>query len=182
VTSNQTNIYTEFLSDWLTHRRTFRVVTTASPDTIRRRLVERSEPPPADGNPFTVTTPIAINHSGSGSLLFEVNVARGLPVQEGHYIPFKLVGRATENEDGEWVLRGEVRPLWQGLVVYVFVLVALLMWVAASVTSAAVSPYGSYAAVWVSLGTTGILSLYMALLQWRDSRRLIGLLRAVTAP
>jgi hypothetical protein len=180
LSSRKPDVYTEFLSDWITFRRTFAIETEINAEAIRRELVASSTPPPPDGNPLSVTTPVAVTRTANDALLFEINVARGLPIQDGYYVPFKAVGRVVE-QDNKQIMRGEIRPLWQGVLIYVGVVAALLLWLVASVTSAAVSPYGTYVGVWVALGTTLMLSGYMLMLQWRDMRRLVRLLRVVTS-
>ncbi|MEO0562742.1 MAG: hypothetical protein AAF125_11555 [Chloroflexota bacterium] len=180
MTQARRGITTDRWIDWLTFRRRFAYETELKPIAISRSLAEISGPPPEDGNPLSATTPIAIMRTVSDTILFEINVARGLPLPEGHYIPFKAVGRISEVEDDRWLVSGELFPLWQGVVVYLAVLIGLLLWVVAAVTSAAISPYGSEIAIYVSLGTTGLLALYMAWLQWTDMRRLVRLVRTVT--
>lgn len=172
-------VYREYLSDWVTFRRTFHIESTLNAGHIRRALAAASAPPPQDRNPLSVAVAVALSQVGDEVTLFEINVARGLPYQDGYYVPFKAVGRLAQADDETWRLRGEIRPLWQGVVVYVGVVAVLLLWVAATVTSAVVSEVGTYAAVYVSIGTTVLLALYMLLLQWRDMRRLARLLEAV---
>ena len=174
-------IYREYLSDWVTFRRTFHIESELNGTHIRRTLAAGCAPPPQDCNPLSVAVAVARTVGGDDTTLFEINVTRGLPIQEGFYVPFQATGRLTRDDEKDvWVLHGEIHPLWQGVVVYVAVIAALLLWVAATVTSAAVSDVGTYAAVYVALGTTAILGLYMLLLQWRDMRRLAKLLEVIT--
>jgi hypothetical protein len=183
LSSTRRGVYREYLSDWVTFRRAFHIESTLNGPHIRQKLAAGSAPPPQDGNPLSVAVAVALSQTGDDVTLFEINIARGIPVQEGYYVPFKAVGRLVkDDETNKWRLRGEIRPLWQGVVVYMAVMAALLLWVAATVTSAAVSDVGTYAAVYVSLGTTVLLALYMLLLQWRDMRRLAKLLEAIAKP
>ncbi len=181
MTAKRRGVYREYLSDWVTFRRTFHIESELNGRHIRQALAASSAPPPPDGNPLSLAVAVALTVETDDATLFEINVTRGLPVQEGFYVPFQAVGRLSKDDEQDIsVLRGEIHPLWQGVVVYMAVIVALLLWVAATVTSAAVSNVGTYAAVYVALGTTVILGLYMLLLQWRDMRRIAKLLEAVT--
>jgi hypothetical protein len=181
LSKKRQGVYRENLSDWVTFRRTFNITSELNGSHIRGKLAAASAPPPQDNNPLSVAVAVALSGTGDDVTVFEINVARGLPVQAGYYVPFQAVGRLVQGgeDDKRWRLRGEIRPLWQGVIVYMAVIAALLLWVAATVTSAAVSDVGTYAAVWVSLLTTGLLSLYMLLLQWRDMRRIARLLETV---
>jgi hypothetical protein len=180
VIHQKRGVYAESWLDWLTHRRSFTIETEVKPEIIRQEMVEIGTPPPADGNPLSVRLLVALSSQADSPTVFEINLARGLPIREGHYIPFQAVGRIDNVDvDGKYLVKGEIRPLRQGVVVYTAVLVVLLLWIAAAVTSAAISDLTSYASVWVALGTTLILSFYMLLLQWRDMRRLAKLLLSI---
>ena len=175
----QRGMFVETWTDWFSFRRRFAYETEINPSAFARGLAALSVPPPTDANPLSVVTAVALSQAMHNGVLFEVDVARGLPAREGHYLPFQMTGRMSELEEGRWLVAGEIHPTWQGVVVYLFVVAGLLLWVVAAVTSAAVSPYGSIVAVWVALGTTGLLSAYMASLQWADMRRLQRLVKGL---
>lgn len=178
MANEQQGIVAPGLIDWLIFRRSFKLRTDRKPEIIEKRLANVSQPPPIDPTPFTASVSVAVTHTANNQGLFELHVMRGLPWGD-HYSSMIATGTITEEADGGAVITGEIHPAQQGLTVYSSVIVLLLLWVAATVISEAVSPVVSFVPTLVAAAATILVGAVVMALYANDLNRIIAALDEV---
>lgn len=169
-------IYAETIGDLLLFRRRFYFSTSKTPGETKTHLITFSQPPLIAGTPLDRVVSVAVTQTANQVMLFEIHTIRGL-FGQGTYTTLAATGQVIENNTV--YLHGQIQPMRQGWFIYSMVIFGLMLWISATIISAAVSPLATFLPTIVASITSVIIIGWIYGLMLSDLRRLRHILQAM---